>query len=1137
MNESRASEGKLTELDEFRILRRLGGAPDGATYLAHDRMLDRPVVLRFFPRPTEGAGDRLEATIALARVSHPSISAVHRVSSLGDRPYAVLEHANGDRLDTLPAPLSPDRVLDLGRALAGGIAALHAEGIAHGDVRPEQIFISSQGTPQLVVGHARVADSPAALSRDVRALVALLELYADAELRGRMACVMAAREQTAEGLLHALDGLTRQSSSAEAAADNPYRGLDAFGAEHAETFFGREAHVAQAIVRLGGAPWLLVAAPPGGGKTSFVQAGLAPAVARGDLGERPRWDVVSVVPGRRPLHALAAALAPVVGETLEALHEGLSADAAVAGRLARARTSTGLLLVVDPLEDVLDSPETLEKERTLDALESFGALAPGVRLVLTLRADHLERLAGEPVGRGWLAASFMLPTMRDAELAKVVTGPARARGFEMESPAMVDALVAEASGSPESLPLLSFVLAELWNKREPEARVIPMAALRQLGGAAHSLARRGEVVLASLAPAERKAARRVLVALALEAEGRSPPTRETLGETDGATRRALEALMGGRLVVEGETRRLAHGGLVDAWPRLRAWMDEASSARAAKLRLEAAAREWVRLGGQSDGLWSARQIADLEDPGAIQGSTESARAFLDASRRVARRKARQKWALRLGLPLLLAVVAGVAWVGSVRRHRAAATARVAEARELAEKASQSERAVADHRARALALFDQDEVGAAEEEWKAMIASEAETERQRRGVGEVLDRALALEPTDASARSLYADVIFARLLAAEQLHDGSLTAALRGRLGSYDDGSHAARLVTPARVHVDTDPPGATVVLSRYRDAGNGHRIAVDPRSLTPSEARDLAPGSYLAVATLDGRVTTRFPFTLDRGEDRSLRIALPRTEDVPRGLVYVPAGRFLYGSGDDEATREFLFHQPMRPVDLPAFLIARTETTWGGYLAFLRDPSEAARLSHMPTELSMDPSGRATFELGQIKLGEGQTYCPARRPCVDWRSLPVVSVNRDDAEAYASWLARSGRIPGARLCSDREWERAARGADDRRFPWGDAEAARGESCSVANGSDVVVPGLCEPGTHPASETAFGVLDMTGSVWEWTGSTPDAKDPGMASVRGGEALGSASRLALSNRGILSHKTRGIGCGIRVCADAR
>ena len=60
-----------------------------------------------------------------------------------------------------------------------------------------------------------------------------------------------------------------------------------------------------------------------------------------------------------------------------------------------------------------------------------------------------------------------------------------------------------------------------------------------------------------------------------------------------------------------------------------------------------------------------------------------------------------------------------------------------------------------------------------------------------------------------------------------------------------------------------------------------------------------------------------------------------------------------------------------------------------------------------------------------------------RRAAQDWSQLPVLGITLELASAHIEWLDRTGRVPGARSCSDREWERAGRGADSRLYPHGD----------------------------------------------------------------------------------------------------
>src|SRR5262249_57477077 len=97
-------------------------------------------------------------------------------------------------------------------------------------------------------------------------------------------------------------------------AAKPYRGLQPFEGEHRNLFFGRAAETRALLDRLRGEPFVLVAGDSGVGKSSLCRAGLLPLVADGVLGDGLAWNVASIVPGRRPLAALAAGLAPLTAD-------------------------------------------------------------------------------------------------------------------------------------------------------------------------------------------------------------------------------------------------------------------------------------------------------------------------------------------------------------------------------------------------------------------------------------------------------------------------------------------------------------------------------------------------------------------------------------------------------------------------------------------------------------------------------------------------------------------------------------------------------------------------------------------------------------------------------------------------------
>jgi formylglycine-generating enzyme required for sulfatase activity len=126
---------------------------------------------------------------------------------------------------------------------------------------------------------------------------------------------------------------------------------------------------------------------------------------------------------------------------------------------------------------------------------------------------------------------------------------------------------------------------------------------------------------------------------------------------------------------------------------------------------------------------------------------------------------------------------------------------------------------------------------------------------------------------------------------------------------------------------------------------------------------------------------------------------------------------------------------------------------------------------------------------------------------------PVTYVSRAEAEAFC------GRA-GVRLPTEEEWEAAARGADDRLWPWGDELPDRSRALFAA--------GIGEPGpvgAFPAGASAFGALDMAGNVWEWTSG---------ASVRGGSYLSGPDELRCSARLALHPAARDPYVGFRVVA---
>jgi formylglycine-generating enzyme required for sulfatase activity len=152
----------------------------------------------------------------------------------------------------------------------------------------------------------------------------------------------------------------------------------------------------------------------------------------------------------------------------------------------------------------------------------------------------------------------------------------------------------------------------------------------------------------------------------------------------------------------------------------------------------------------------------------------------------------------------------------------------------------------------------------------------------------------------------------------------------------------------------------------------------------------------------------------------------------------------------------------------------------------------------------------------------------------DWTRFPVGAISYDDAVAYAEWLDRTRRVPGARLCSEYEWERAARRADARMFPAGSALAPDDANIDVTYGRDPLAFGPDEVGSHPASRSPIGADDMAGNVWEWTRSVEAADGPVQ---RGGGWYFSELDARAMNRELGEPTQRHPNSGARICATPR
>ena len=148
----------------YRLTSRLGAGGTGQVYLAHDSKLDRPVALKLLSPALAGDRDRVrrfqQEARAASSLNHPHIVVVHDSGDLDGRPYIVTELIEGEtlrhRLRQGPLPIRD--AVEIGVHVAGALAAAHARGLVHRDVKPENIMVRPDGYAKVLdFGLAKLA--------------------------------------------------------------------------------------------------------------------------------------------------------------------------------------------------------------------------------------------------------------------------------------------------------------------------------------------------------------------------------------------------------------------------------------------------------------------------------------------------------------------------------------------------------------------------------------------------------------------------------------------------------------------------------------------------------------------------------------------------------------------------------------------------------------------------------------------------------------------------------------------------------------------------------------------------------------------------------------------------------------------
>jgi eukaryotic-like serine/threonine-protein kinase len=461
----------------------------------------------------------------------------------------------------------------------------------------------------------------------------------------------------------------------------PYRGLAAFGEADAKFFFGRSNEIRTALAQLETWPLLAVIGPSGVGKSSFVHAGLVPAVRSQDAHNAGgNWQVRVLRPGRHPLQSLASTLDETIDTGLvpHDVIDQLSDAPGIYGehlRKAAARKKHKVLIVVDQLEELFTLSDNDDVRKTFLAsllAAADDATAP-VRVVLSMRADFLDRLAGHKHFLSELSRGLFFLSAPDLDnLRETLVRPAELAGYTFEDSWIVEDMM-QAATSKGALPLLQFAATRLWDARDRTKRKLTIAAYNQMGGVGGAFARHADEIAAAVPSQSQKLLRAIMTRL-VTAEGTRAVVDHTelleLSSDRKEVERILDQLVRARLVLmhtdsaEGTTVEIVHEVLITEWPTLSRWLEDSQSLRGFMQELRQATKQWQARGKRGDLVWRGAMAQDALATAKRHVLDLSAleKEFLDAARKqIASSRRKRVLGLAFVFVVLGLVIAGGAF--------------------------------------------------------------------------------------------------------------------------------------------------------------------------------------------------------------------------------------------------------------------------------------------------------------------------------------------------------------------------------------------------------------------------------------------------------------------------------------------
>jgi formylglycine-generating enzyme required for sulfatase activity/predicted Ser/Thr protein kinase len=401
--------------------------------------------------------------------------------------------------------------------------------------------------------------------------------------------------------------------------------------------------------------------------------------------------------------------------------------------------------------------------------------------------------------------------------------------------------------------------------------------------------------------------------------------------------------------------------------------------------------------------------------------------------------------------------------------------------------------------------------------------------------------LKLDPSHPEANQAIASIMFNRCLTEfdlakrsgrfSEVKDRFFTVRRHDQKGVHQDAIERMLAFIEAKgtISVETHPPGARVLLA----AGGGTQgDPFEEAGRTPWIRRDLAPGSYRVRIEMEGYLTLRFPVLVRRLAQAEVDpILLTPKGEVPADLRCIPGGEFIFGGMVPGANRK----ETRR---IPTFFIGSYEVTFAKYIDFINARCKTDHIAFLEWEghLPRVPGVDFIYHPKERAFGADPTWWSR------YGRWPVWGIPWTAAQAYCLWRTEVSRAEAESkgwkrflvfdLPREDQWEKAARGTDGRRYPWGDIFDERRCNNEYGKVSSGKTPTIDPVGSYADGVSPYGCHDMAGNVEEWTRTIYKSEEEVI--VKGGDLFKDWLYLSAPARRPEARTTRTRAIGFRVAA---